>query len=412
MKLPKFNKPISAQMGYKSKIAIIVIGSFVSIAFLIFTQRIAQELKEKELFEARQWTRAMAIESNPNDINTQHNIRNLRKEILSNGNDKPFIITDKNLRIQSSMNINNEILVNPDLYQKELEDMANENEPIEVAFHNGIIYYIFHRESTLLKMMQYMPYVQIFTLAMLIGLIIISYSSSKNNEQNKIWVGMAKETAHQLGTPSSSLLGWLEYLRNENIDPQVIEEIEKDISRLLKVVDRFSKIGSSSGLVPKNVVEIVRKTITYFQVRKPKNVTIELTNGKELPIMGQVNEALLEWVMENTVKNAIDAVSGNGAITVSIYNTMEKVIIDIKDSGKGILKSNFKKVFQPGFSTKTRGWGLGLSLCKRIIDENHGGKMYVAESKVGIGTIMRVEVKKAKDEGIWQHASLTKWQKQ
>lgn len=392
MKFLKFKMPYKIEIGYKSKIVVIIIGSLVSISYLIFSQQIAEELKRKERIETKLWTRAITIQSNPRDINTPHNIKNLLKEIVNNESDKPIIITNKDLKFLDFKNVNPEIMVNPDLLRRELEDMANENEPITIEFMNGNFYYIFHKESPKLKMIRYMPYVQFATLIMLIVLISISYSSSKNNEQNKIWVGMAKETAHQLGTPSSSLLGWLEYLKSENLNPEAVAEIEKDISRLLKVVDRFSKIGSSANLDEKDVMKIVEKTVKYFQLRKPKRVTIELTNSENIAIMAMANDALLEWVMENTIKNAVDAVTGNGEIKVSVYRIGEKVIIDVKDNGKGINKSNFSKIFQPGFSTKTRGWGLGLSLCKRIMVD-HGGKMYVVESKIDVGTTMRIELK-------------------
>ncbi len=381
-------------LGYKTKIGIIIIGSMISIAFLFFTTKMASELEKQEFWETKLWSMAMTINANPNDINTPQNIKNLISDILSNDNEISFIVTKKNLSILTFMNVDDEIMVNPKLLRKELEDMTNNNEPIVIELNNGNFYYIFYRESQKLIMMRYLPYVQFFTLIMLLGLIAISYSSSKNNEQNKIWVGMAKETAHQLGTPSSSLLGWLEYLRGENIEQSVVDEIGKDISRLLKVVDRFSKIGSEPTLSPHNIIETVDTTIQYFQMRMPKKVSLSMINDKNIPIQANINSSLIEWVMENTIKNAIDALGGEGTIKVRIYDVAENVVIDIIDNGKGIAKNNFKKVFKPGFSTKTRGWGLGLSLCKRIIEENHDGKMYVAQSEIGKGTIMRLELKK------------------
>ncbi len=388
----KIFKRLNFQVGYKSKISIIVFGGLVSILFLFFTNSMARDLKKMEYHETRLWTRAITIAANRSSINTPQNIKYLLNEIIGHDSDKSFIVTNKDLGVLDYVNVDNEIMFNPELLREELKEMANDSEPIEIEQNNGDVVYIFYRESPQLRLMRNLPIAQFITLMTLVVLVSISYSSSKNNEQNKIWVGMAKETAHQLGTPSSSLLGWLEYLRGENLDQSVVKEIGKDISRLLKVVDRFSKIGSISPLKSINVVDIANSTVTYFQHRKPKKVTINLINDPKSPIFANANNALIEWVFENLIKNSIDAVSGEGAIKVTLYVVGKKVMIDIIDSGKGIHKSNYSKIFEPGFSTKTRGWGLGLSLCKRIIVDNHGGKLYVVQSEIGKGTTIRIEL--------------------
>lgn len=397
MKHIKFKKKkfdFISLMGYKTKVAFITIGGIVSIGFLIFANQMANELKKKEYIQTRLWSRAMTIAANPNDINTPQNIRELVSEIMMNDNDMSFIMTKEDLSILTYKNIDDEIIFNPKLFRKELEDITNDNEPIQIEHSNGNVRYIFYRDSKHIILLKYIPYIQVFSLAMILSLIIVSYSTSKHNEQNKIWVGMAKETAHQLGTPSSSLLGWLEYLKSLDIDQDAVKEMGKDISRLLKVVDRFSKIGSAPTLEKMDIIDVVMRTITYFQVRKPKKVNITMVNNINVPIIVNLNDSLFEWVMENMIKNAIDALKGEGNIKVVIYPKGDNINIDISDDGKGISKSNFNKVFQPGFSTKTRGWGLGLSLSKRIIEENHEGKLYVAESQVGMGTVMRIELKK------------------
>lgn len=395
MKFKKNKSSFISMMGYKTKVAFITIGGLISIGFLVFTDQIANELKKKEYIQTILWSRAITIATNPKNINTPHNIKELINEIMMSDNDMSFIITKKDLSVVSYKNIDDEIIFNPKLLRKELEDITNDNKPIQIEHSNGNVRYIFYRDSNHLTLLKYIPYIQVFSFTMILGLIIVSYSTSKNNEQNKIWIGMAKETAHQLGTPSSSLLGWLEYLKSLNIDQDAVNEMGKDISRLLKVVDRFSKIGSAPTLEYMNIVDVVMRTVNYFQVRKPKKVNIRMINNSSIPIFVKINDSLFEWVMENMIKNAIDALKGEGDINITIYPKGNKINIDIIDNGKGIMKSNFKKVFQPGFSTKTRGWGLGLSLSKRIIEENHEGKLYVSESQIGIGTIMRIELKKA-----------------
>ena len=222
----------------------------------------------------------------------------------------------------------------------------------------------------------------------------IALRSTKQDEQNRVWIGLAKETAHQLGTPTSSLLGWLEYLRTQNIDPTAIAEMNKDIIRLTKVVDRFSKIGAATSLSEGVINEIVGNSVIYFRTRVPKNVTISYNGLAMAQQKAMINEALFEWVIENLLKNAMDALSGKGTIDVKLSNDDNWIYIDVKDTGKGIAKGNFKRIFEPGFTTKTRGWGLGLSLSKRIIEGYHSGKIFVLDSEINKGTTIRIALKK------------------
>lgn len=203
---------------------------------------------------------------------------------------------------------------------------------------------------------------------------------------------MAKETAHQLGTPISSLLGWLEYLRSQEIDPSVVDEMQKDLTRLMKVADRFSKIGSETELSPANINEVVGNCVLYFRTRVPRNVSLTYNGLAMAPMEAMINSALFEWVVENLLKNALDALQGQGSIDVHISEKDSWVYVDVKDTGKGIAKSNIKRIFDPGFTTKTRGWGLGLSLSKRIVEEYHNGKIGVLTSEVGKGTTIRIAV--------------------
>ena len=209
-----------------------------------------------------------------------------------------------------------------------------------------------------------------------------------------MWIGLAKETAHQLGTPTSSLLGWIEYLRSQPVDQEAVEEMNKDLTHLLKIVDRFSKIGSETVLQKATVYEVVGEAVMYFRKRIPRNVTLDYNGLAIAPIEANINPALFEWVVENLMKNALDALQGHGSIDVRLSMDDQNVMIDVKDTGKGIPKSNWKRIFEPGFTTKTRGWGLGLSLSRRIIEEYHNGRIAVVESEPGKGTMIRITLKR------------------
>jgi signal transduction histidine kinase len=222
----------------------------------------------------------------------------------------------------------------------------------------------------------------------------IAFSSTKQNEQNRVWVGLAKETAHQLGTPTSSLLGWIEYMRSQPVDQMAVDEMSKDLAHLMKIVDRFSKIGSETQLMPMNINEVIGDTVIYFRRRIPRNVTLTYNGLAMAPIRVSVNAALFEWVIENLMKNSLDALQGQGSIDVEVVDNGESVYVEVSDTGKGISKGNWERIFEPGFTTKTRGWGLGLSLSRRIIEEYHGGKIGVVRSELGKGTTIRVTLKR------------------
>ena len=387
---------LNRSASYKRKLIYISIGLVIGLCSLMFTNYIVRELAQKEHNEIQLWSHAMAMAGGDEHLNPaeQNRLNELIGEIIDNNTSIPSIVTDEYYRVLKYSNIPQKVIDNPKLLRKELEDMASSNDPIEVNIFNYNRIYIFYNESQLLKMLRYFPYVQLSVIAIFIMFAFITFRISKQDEQNRIWIGMAKETAHQLGTPTSSLLGWIEYLKSQNTEQFVIEEMSKDITRLLKVVDRFSKIGSASTMVPRNIYELVNNAVSYFKTRIPKNVTLRYNTSVSAPLQALVNEALFEWVIENLLKNALDALQGKGYIDVSVYDDNKWIYIDVKDTGKGIAKSNFSKIFNPGYTTKTRGWGLGLSLSKRIINEYHKGRIFVAESELDKGTIMRVMVKK------------------
>ena len=235
---------------------------------------------------------------------------------------------------------------------------------------------------------------QLGVIAIFILLGFIAFRSTKQDEQNRIWIGLAKETAHQLGTPTSSLLGWIAYLRSQPVDQTAVEEMNKDLAHLMKIVDRFSKIGSETPLTPANINEVVGETVMYFRARIPRNVTIDYNGLAIAPVQASINTALFAWVVENLLKNSLDALQGHGRIDVRIASDERHVMIEVKDTGKGIPKSNWKRIFEPGFTTKTRGWGLGLSLSRRVIEEYHQGRIAVVDSEPGKGTTIRVTLKR------------------
>jgi signal transduction histidine kinase len=239
----------------------------------------------------------------------------------------------------------------------------------------------------------FFPLVQLVAFVLLLWFWIVTFRSGKLSEQNRVWVGLAKETAHQLGTPTSSLLGWVEYLKTQPVDQETVEEMGKDLAHLMKIADRFSKIGSETPLEAAGINELVGETVMYFQKRIPRNVELRYNGLAVAPMRALINPALFEWVVENLLKNALDALQGYGTIDVRLSRDDRHIYLDVVDTGRGILRANREKIFEPGFSTKTRGWGLGLSLSRRVIEEYHKGQIFVAESEPGKGTTMRVVLK-------------------
>ncbi|MBN1822485.1 MAG: HAMP domain-containing histidine kinase, partial [Prolixibacteraceae bacterium] len=259
----------------------------------------------------------------------------------------------------------------------------------------GQIQYLYYHESYLLRNLRFFPIVQMMVIFIFIGIAYYAFSASRKAEQNQVWVGMSKETAHQLGTPISALMAWLEILKLKDIDPELIQEFDKDIKRLEKITERFSKIGSTPELLHTNVTEVLDSTLTYLKSRFSNLVKFESLYNKETVFIAPLNAALFSWVIENLCKNAIDAMENNpGTISVRLTEKEDNIRIDISDTGKGIPKSQHKTIFQPGFSTKKRGWGLGLSLAKRIIEMYHKGKIFIKQSEINKGTTFRIILKK------------------
>ena len=326
-------------------------------------------------------------------INAQENTDlDLPLKIFSNNNTIPIIVTE-NDSVINTINIDNEIVNNPQKSIDFLTELKTENEPIIIEYVPGKFQYLYYGDSSLLNKLKYYPVALLLIIFLFGALVYNYYRSTKIATQNKLWAGMAKETAHQIGTPLSSLIGWLEIMKADNVDENTITEIEKDITRLQNITDRFSKIGSEPVLENKDVIKETEESFDYLQSRFSKQVLFSFKAPK-LPILVSLNPALHSWTIENLVKNAIDAMKGRGKLDILIEEDSRFVKIKITDSGKGIPKNQFRRIFEPGYTTKKRGWGLGLSLSKRIVEEYHKGRIKVLTSEIGKGTTMQVSFKK------------------
>ena len=384
--------------SFRNRVILLTVGTLLVVLSLLYTTRMARNLSEKERHDVELWARAM--ERVNRDAMGDYMRDPLISNIINNRNNIPFIITDENLRVVSLHLVDDKIVDDPELLRKEVDRFADENKPIFIEFWWTKDHYhiIFYGKSGILKSLYYFPFIQLFVIIVFGVMTFVAFSSAKQDEQNRVWIGLAKETAHQLGTPTSSLLGWMEYLRSQGIDPAAVDEMDKDITHLMKIVDRFSKIGSETPLTVASVNETVGESVMYFRKRIPRNVTLEYNGLATAPLYAELNTALFEWVVENLLKNSLDALQGHGSIDVHICSDDRRVWVDVKDSGKGIPKNNWKRIFEPGFTTKTRGWGLGLSLSRRIIEEYHHGKIAVTDSEPGRGTTIRITLKRAFDD--------------
>ncbi|CAM1343820.1 sensor histidine kinase [Tenacibaculum amylolyticum] len=369
------------------RLIILISFSIVSLILwntYIFFKKFKQEERAKmELF-------ATAIEEFGNNPDLDANM-NLELKAIGN-NDIPCISVSQNGTIKEVHNLDPNREDDIFYLQQQLALMKKQNKPIEINYL-GKTEYIYYRDSDLIYKLTYYPIALILILGLFLAVIYLFFNSNKVAEQNKLWTGMAKETAHQIGTPLSSLLGWVAILRSENISQQYVDEIENDVNRLNIIANRFSKIGSLPKLDEHNLVAITKNAFDYLQTRSSKQVIFSFnTVAETIPV--KLNTELYGWVIENLIKNAIDAMQGKGAIDVTLTTNETRVFIHISDTGKGIPKSKFNQVFKPGFTTKKRGWGLGLSLSKRIIEDYHKGRIFVQKSEIGKGTTFEIQMQK------------------
>ena len=374
--------------SYYFKIGAWVVAFIIVATSLLFTNRLAEKLTLEQHRKMEIWAEAMRQFVNATE-ETEH-VDFLWKIIEENDN-IPVLIADQADQIVTSRNFAHVPEENADAYYaKELKRLKGLRKPIEISLGDNQKQYIYYDDSNLLKQLAYYPYIQLSVIAIFLIGVLMALATTKNAEQNRVWVGLSKETAHQLGTPISSLLAWIEILKSNYPDDSMIDDMGNDINRLKTIAERFSKIGSKSEFELVSINDTLRQSVQYMQKRSSQMVTYTLTET-EPTIQTQLCVPLFEWVIENLCKNAIDAMDGKGSIQIeTTIDERKYVIIDITDTGKGIDKRQFKSVFKPGYTTKRRGWGLGLSLAKRIIEEYHHGKIFVKQSALNKGTTFRI----------------------
>lgn len=370
-------------------IAAIIIG----ISSLLYTNKLVRQVSSEERSKVERWAEATRLFATNDDLGNE--VNKFLNQVLAANNTIPIIVVDQEGNINIDGNIKYTAKNKEKVLARELEKMKDHQEPIVIPLGGGVEQYLYYKESSLLVKLRYYPVFQMAVIILFIAISYIAFSSARNAEQNLVWIGMAKETAHQLGTPISSLIAWVELLKEENTDSKIITELVKDTDRLEKITERFSKIGSNPELYPENIFEVLDNSVQYLKSRVSKKIDIiQNFNGKD-QLYIPLSASLFSWVIENLVRNSVDAIENNqGVINIDLYDKENEVIIDVTDNGKGIAKSKFKTVFQPGFTTKKRGWGLGLSLSKRIIEIFHGGKIFLKNSEPRKATTFRIILKK------------------
>lgn len=370
------------------KLVFIFIAVGIVLASTIFTNRLANSLAAEERKKVEIWAEAIR-QSILLDEGTN---TDLIVKIIEGNTTIPIIMTDGKNNVISSLNIEEPKTGLTEFYNKKIEVFKSKRPAIEIKI-DEMVQYIYYDDSLFLKQLYYFPYVQLGVIFVFMLVAFFAFSGTKKAEQNQVWVGLSKETAHQLGTPISSLLGWVDLLKMRHSDDTLIDEMKKDVNRLGIIAERFSKIGSKPDLQMVSLNETLENAVTYMANRTSQKVAITCNFPTDEAVFIKLNTPLFEWVIENLCKNAIDAMDGIGRIDINVFSRNDEVIIDVKDTGKGIDKSKFKVVFTPGFTTKKRGWGLGLSLAKRIIEEYHGGKIFVKQSELNQGTVFRIVLK-------------------
>ena len=370
---------------------VVLVSIIIGGGSIWYTNKLVEELRERERRQIELLSSALEYAAT-----TAENLTFINKEIIQQNYSIPIIMVDaegnplefRNIRFKKKSNAGDSVKT----LNLELEKMRTEYEPI--LLHEADIQ-VFYRNSELLINLKYYPYIQLAIILLFGALAYAVLNQSKIAEQNRVWAGLTKETAHQLGTPIASLMAWIDYLRNSPVwdeNKEIIQEMDKDVVKLRMVTERFSSIGSKPVIKPENLYEVLEETINYLRPRISTKVELSInTDSKDLEAM--MNKPLFEWVIENICKNAVDAMKGKGIIVINVLQDSDKfVLVDITDTGKGMEKKMYKRVFNPGFSTRQRGWGLGLTLAKRIVEGYHGGKIFVKNSEVGKGTTFRISL--------------------
>ena len=368
------------------KMLLLLVAIAIGIGSVWYTSRLVKDLSKEEGKKVELWAEAtrFVLETKTETVDL-----NFFLKVIENNTTIPVILTDENFTILYYRNIDSLNAKRTGYLEKQLGIMREFRSPMKIDLKNGKRNYIFYKESIILKNLTVYPYIQLTVIVIFIIISYLAFSFSRKAEQNKVWLGLSRETAHQLGTPTSSLLAWVELLKESNKDSSLISELEKDALRLNIITERFSKIGSKPKLQVLELFSVLQETVEYMKIRVPSSIQFQ-TILPERNIVVLINKHLFSWVLENLIKNAIDAVVDKGLIVIKLSVLHKIVYVDIVDSGKGIAKSNFHRVFRPGFTSKTRGWGLGLSLTKRIIEEYHHGKIFVLHSEINKGTTFRI----------------------
>lgn len=383
------------------KYSFFAIAALIAVASVWITNHLVDELKEEERKKIENWAEAIKVITSQasfdegvdakgaNDYDDL--VLGLLFRLLEGNTTIPVIMTDDRGNVIDSNNLPDAQEGDSLFLAKKIKSFASKHEPILIELDDDFIQYVYYDDSSVLKQLRWFPFIQLAVVFILMLISFLALNSSKKAEQNKVWVGLSKETAHQLGTPISSLMAWVEYLKTKDMDIMLLDEMDKDVHRLKVIAERFSKIGSNPDPEPMNLLQEVENAVAYLgkRISSKVNVSIDFPDEEIIVLM---NDSLFGWTMENLIKNAVDAMDGVGSISIKAFPKGNKVIVDVTDSGKGIPKSKFDAVFHPGYTTKKRGWGLGLSLVKRIIESYHKGRIYVHKSEPGKGTTFRIEL--------------------
>lgn len=376
------------------KIGFLIIALIIAFSSIVISNRFVSVLAEEERNKMEIWAEATRELS----VGLAGEDQTLILSVIQGNKTIPVIVLDDSSKVLWNVNVDVPSKNVDDYLQKKAARLKLANKVIDIDLGDGSHQYLYYDDSVILKQLAYYPYILLFIISLFILLAYWVLNSTKRAEQNQVWVGLSKETAHQLGTPISSLMAWIELLRaSDGVDTSLLFDMEKDVQRLLTITDRFSKIGSHPKPLPSDLNMEIDQSVAYMRKRISNKVVVTCHYGDiDQPVL--LSSSLFAWVIENLIKNAIDAMDGQGSITISTYSINSGVAIEIKDTGRGIPRYKYKTIFNPGYTTKKRGWGLGLTLVKRIIEEYHGGKIYVKESSVNAGTTFRIELRKA--EGV------------
>lgn len=383
-------------------VSVILVALFLYISNRLVTDLAIQERERMEIWADA--TKQLASTSNGNETMPDQQI-NFLLSIIERNHTIPVMLVDandeillhRNFRLPEAIDSVSpwEISeVNMKYLKEKLQKLKRSHNTIAIPIDEGTTQYLYYEDSTVLRRLAFFPYIELIVMLVFIAVVYFALISVKKAEQNKVWVGLSKETAHQLGTPISSLMAWTQMLHSLGVDADIVKDMDKDVHRLSVIADRFSKIGSKPEMELAFINESVLSSMEYMRSRISKRVMLDINVDDSRNCGVMLCQSLFEWVMENLTKNAVDAMQGEGNLTITVTGSASMAIIDVKDSGKGIARKNFKNVFNPGYTTKKRGWGLGLTLVKRIIEEYHGGRIYVKESEINQGTTFRIELPK------------------